>query len=234
VAHTGAFIVRDEWELHSAIDELRSKGLEPIVQQRVERAFKVNLSIVRSRGQSTASIAYRVLREYPPGGGRASATETLDPSSSLARRAIEAAERVCDAAGYRGIANVEFYGQANGELCLLEVNTRIWGSTWLPEQLGLEMTLRAVEDALGLEPRPPRSYPAGRRFHRATLELRWLLSSSPDRPPRRELLRTLGPRDVVDVLSFTDPRPVAATAVRYARAAPGVLRRALLRRPSSS
>lgn len=216
VARTGAFVVHDEAGLRAAIDELEGMGLESIVQARVERAFKVNVSIVRSQGRTTARIAYDVVREYPPAGGRAAATQTLDPRSEPARRALEAAERVCDAAGYGGIANVEFYGQADGELCLLEVNTRIWGSTWLPEVLGLEVTARAVEHALGMPPRPPRDYPAGRRFHRTTLELRWLLSGSPDRGPRRAMLGTFGPRDVVDVFSFTDPRPVLATGRRLA------------------
>ena len=212
VSLTGASVTSDRRELDSAVTRVRAAGLEPIVQLRVERASKVNVSIVRRAGYTSFQIAYKVLREFPPEGGRAAATETLDPVSGIGARALAAAERVCDAADYAGLANVEFYVQNDGELCLIEVNTRVWGSVWLPEVLGLRAVDRAVQDALGHNPQPPLPYQAGRRFHRPTLELQWFLSSSPERGPRRQLLGSIGPSDVFDLLSASDPMPVAAYA----------------------
>jgi hypothetical protein len=229
-ARTGATVVRSAAERDAAVEVLLALGLEPVVQRRVDRAFKVNVSIVRSGGRSSARIAYRVIREFPPTGGLATATETIDPDAGLGRQALEAAEAVCDAAGYQGIGNAEFYGQGDGSLCLIEINTRIWGSVWLPERLGLEFTGRAVEHALGLPARPPIPAPAGRRFHRSTLELRWLLAGPANGAGRRDFLRTIGPGDVYDVVSLSDPRPMAATATRLASSAWDELRRRVTRR----
>lgn len=223
VSRTGAVVARDPAALATAAQTLDDMGLEAIIQTRVERKFKVNVSLIRRAGFTSFHIAYRVVREYPPEGGLAATTETLDPKHGVGARALEAAARVCDAAGYAGLSNVEFYGQESGELCLIEVNARVWGSIWLPEQLGLEPASRAVEDAVGEPPRPPVDYAEGRKFHRPTLELKWLLSRSPERGRRSDLVASLRPSDVVDVLSVSDPLPVAHESkqlvLRGARAA---------------
>jgi hypothetical protein len=107
------------------------------------------------------------------------------------------------------LANVEFYEQNAGELCLIEVNPRVWGSLWFPEQLGLRPVERAVEAALGDREASPVAYRAGRRFHRPTLEVRWLLSRSRERGPIRRLFALVRPWDVFDMLSVSDPGPLA-------------------------
>lgn len=212
VSLTGAFVTHDRAALNAAIGTVRAAGLDPIVQTRVERAAKVNVAIVRRAGRTSFRIAYTVLREYPPEGGIAAATESLDPVRGIGARALSAAERVCDAGGYAGLANVEFYVQNDGELCLIEVNPRTWGSIWFPEALGLRPADRAVRDALGSQPESPVAYPAGRRFHRPTLEVRWLLSRSLERGRRRQLIASVRPWDVFDLLSVSDPMPAVAYA----------------------
>jgi hypothetical protein len=207
VGRTGAFVVNDQAQQHAALAELRAEQLEPIIQARVERAGKVNVSIVRCDGRTSFRIAYRVLLEYPPQGGQAAAIVSLDPLRGIGARALEAAERVCDAAGYTGLANVEFYVQEDGALCLIEVNARVWGSVWFPECLGLQPVQRAILDVLGEDPLPPLDYPAGRRFHRPTLEARWLLASRREPNAVRRLLAIIRPWDVFDLLSVTDPLP---------------------------
>jgi predicted ATP-grasp superfamily ATP-dependent carboligase len=207
VSRTGAIVAPDPGTLRAGIAALQDLGLEVLIQRRVDRRFKVNVSLVRRAGITSFHIAYRVVREYPPEGGLAATIETLSPTHGVGERALAAAARVCDAARYAGLANVEFYGQADGELCLIEVNPRVWGSIWLPEELGLEPASRAVADAIGAAPRSPLGYAAGVRFHRPTLELRWLVSRSPERGSRIALLRSIRPSDVFDVVSFSDPLP---------------------------
>lgn len=214
--HTGAAVVRDPAGLESAVAALRGAGLEPIVQERVGRAGKVNVSLVRSEGRTSFRIAYRVLLEYPPLGGQAAALVTIDPHDGIGARALQAAERVCDTAGYRGLANVEFYLQDDGTLCLLEVNARVWGSVWLPERLGLRPVERAVLEALGEDVPAPLDYPAGRRFHRPSLEGRWLVAPSRDRGPVTRLLQVARPWDVYNLVSLTDPLPLAVGIRRMA------------------
>jgi predicted ATP-grasp superfamily ATP-dependent carboligase len=229
VSRSGAFVVHGRAEMDAAIGTLRAAELEPIVQMRVERALKVNVSIVRHAGNTSFRIAYRVLLEYPPQGGIAAAVESIDPVHGIGARALEAAERVCDAAGYAGLANIEFYVQNDGELCLIEVNARPWGSIWFPEQLGLAPAERAVQDALGHRPESPGRYRAGRRFHRPTLEVRWLLSPSLERGSVRQLFEVVRPWDVFDMLSASDPAPIAYGAGRIVGRAAHELKQAISR-----
>jgi len=217
VGRTGAFVVGDPAQEDAAVAVLRALGLEPIIQVRVERAYPVSVAIVRHRGSSSFRIAYRVLVEYPPQGGQAAAIVSIDPHRGIGARALEIAERVCDAAGYEGLANVQLYGQEDGSICLIEVNSRVYGSVWFPERLGLRPVERAVLAALGEDPPPPIDYALGRRFHRPILEARWLMASRDDRGPAWRLPTILRPWDVFDVLSLTDPLPLAA-GLRHALA----------------
>ncbi len=219
VGRTGAFVVADQAEQDAAVAVLQAADLEPMVQERVERAHKVSVAIVRHRGRTSFRIAYRVFLEYPPRGGQAAAIATIDPRRGIGARALEAAERVCDAAGFEGLANVQLYGQEDGSLCLIEVNPRVWGSAWLPELLGLRPTERAVLAALGEEPLPPLDYPLGRRFHRPTLEARWLAAPRRDRESATRLPAILRPWDVYDLLSLTDPAPFVAGLWRMGKRA---------------
>jgi ATP-grasp in the biosynthetic pathway with Ter operon len=210
VGRTGAFVVEDAAQEDVAIATLRAEQLEPIVQLRVGRTHKVSVALVRHRGRSSFRIAYRVLLEYPPRGGQAAAIVTIDPDRGIGAQALEAAERVCDAAGYEGLANVQMYGQDDGSVCLIEVNPRVYGSMWLPERLGMRPMERAVLAALDEGPEPALGYPVGRRFHRPVLEARWLLEGSEHRDPLWTLPAIVRPWDVFDLVSVTDPLPFAA------------------------
>jgi predicted ATP-grasp superfamily ATP-dependent carboligase len=210
VGRTGAFVVADPAQEAAAVAVLRAAELEPIVQVRVGRAHKVSVAIVRHRGRTSFRIAYQVLLEYPPQGGQAAAIVSIDPHRGIGALALEVAERVCDAAGYEGLANVQLYGQDDGSICLIEVNPRVWGSAWFAERLGLRPVERAVLAALDEDPLPPLDYPLGRRFHRPTLEARWLLAPRCERDGAWRLPAIIRPWDVFDLLSVTDPLPFVA------------------------
>ena len=216
VGRTGAFVVANAAQEDAAIAILRAEELEPMIQVRVGRDYKVSVAIVRHRGRSSFRIAYQVLLEYPPKGGQAAAIVSIDPHRGIGARALEVAERVFDAAGYEGLANVQLYGQADGSICLIEVNPRVYGSIWFAERLGLCPVERAILAALDEDPLPPLDYPLGRRFHRPTLEARWLLAPRNDRDAAWHLPAIIRPWDVFDLLSVTDPLPFAAGIRRMA------------------
>lgn len=230
VSRTGASVVRTHDELQRAIQDLTALGLEPIVQRRVDRAFKVNVSFIRRSARTTFRIAYRVLSEQPHEGGLAATIETIDPDSGTGSQALEQAIAACDAAGYGGLANVEFYGQRDGQLCMIEINARPWGSLAFPEALGLGPTVRAVEDALGLPQRAPVPYSTGRRFHRPTLELKLLASPPPQTGGRRRILLGMRPYDTYDVLDPSDPAPVAVAMGQVVQRGLAMLKASLTRR----
>jgi hypothetical protein len=206
--HEGATIVDDPAAALAAFTAFRRDGLDPILQEFVHRREKINLSIMRRGGRSEMRFTYRVLRDVPLTGGIAMAAETIRPTEGVGAEAVTALERICDAAGYDGLANGEFCRAPDGRLYLIEVNPRLWGSTWFAERLGQRVVERGVRLALGLPALPETPYPAGRRFHHLAGELRWLRLQGPRVEPLRELARTVRPWDVFDGDLLSDPRPI--------------------------
>lgn len=206
--HEGATIVNEPAAARAAFAAFRRDGLKPILQEFVHRREKINLSIMRRGGRSEMRFTYRVLRDVPLTGGIAMATETISPDRGVGAEAVGALERVCDAAGYDGLANGEFCRAPDGRLYLIEVNPRLWGSTWFAERLGQRVVERGVRLALGLPPLPEVPYPSGRRFHHLAGELRWLRLQGARTGPLRELARTVRPWDIFDGDLLSDPRPI--------------------------
>jgi D-aspartate ligase len=212
--HEGATVAKDRSDALAAIAEFRAEGLTPIVQEFVHRREKINLSIIRRGGRSEVRFTYRVLRDVPLTGGIAMAVETISPDTGIGAEAVAALERVCDAAGYDGLANGEFCRSPDGRLYFIEVNPRLWGSTWFAERLGQRVVERGVRLALGLPALPEVPYATGRRFHHAAGELRWLRLHRSWRQPLGELLRTTRPWDVFDGDQLSDPGPIVRYALR--------------------
>jgi predicted ATP-grasp superfamily ATP-dependent carboligase len=208
---SGAYVARDQATVDEAFAALTSRGLRPIVQRRVQWTEKINAAVVRRDGRSELRYAHRVLREIPPEGGMGVAMETLAPDDPSAAVSLAALEAVCDGAGYEGIAQAELY-LGDGRAWLLDVNPRLWGSTWFAERLGLRVSERALRAVLGEPPLADAVYEPGRRFHHVPHEWRWI-SRQP--PAWRSLLavgRATRPGDLFEYVDWTD----VGTLMRYA------------------
>jgi biotin carboxylase len=219
VAHySGAKVASDEHAANEAAARIRAHGLDPIVQRRIERSDKINVTIFRRDGRSEVRFPYRVLCDVPLTGGIAVSLETVDAGGGVGAAAVVALERVCDAAGYEGIANGEFcVAQDDRRLVLIEVNTRPWGSLWFAERLGQRVIDRAVRHALGRPAEPARSARPGRRYHNPAGERRWVSLHEHRRGPLLEVLRRLRPWDVFEYVDVTDPGATLRYAVAKAR-----------------
>lgn len=194
----------------AAVEELataiRERGLTPIVQERIMRSDKINVTIFRRGGRSEVRFPYRVIRDIPLTGGLAVTLETISDVTGVGAEAVAALERVCDAAGYEGVANGEFCVAKNdGRLVLIEVNTRLWGSLWFAERLGQRVTERSVAHALRLASEPAQPSIPGKRFHNTAGELRWILLHPQRRRPVVDVLRSMRPWDVYDYVDLGDP-----------------------------
>jgi hypothetical protein len=170
---------------------------------------KVDVVLFRREGRSEVRLAYEVLRDVPLTGGLGVTLETISADHGVGAAAVVALERLCDAAGYEGLANGEFSVSADdGRLYLIEVNPRLWASSWFGERLDQRIAERCVAHALELPAPPPTSYSVGRRYHDPAGELRWLSLHRRRRRPLVELLRSIRPRDVFEYDDLTDPRPL--------------------------
>jgi predicted ATP-grasp superfamily ATP-dependent carboligase len=207
--HAGATVTTDPAEAEDAARAIRAAGIEPIAQEYVRRRAKIDVALVRRGGRSEVRLAYAVLRDIPLTGGLGVTLETLSPERGPGADAVSALEVLCDAAGYEGLANGEFCVSADdGRLVLVEVNPRLWASSWFGERLGQRIAERCVFHALGLPPPPSAPYPPGRRFHHPVGELRWALQHRRRTRPLLSVLRSLRLRDVYEYDDLSDLGPL--------------------------
>lgn len=196
-----------------AVDEvgaLLDAGLVAVVQQRVPFAEKLNAVIVRTPDGGLYRYAHRVLREVPVSGGTGVTLETIDAATGPGAEAVELLDRACEAAGYTGLAQAEFYrSSTDGLLYLIDVNPRLWGSTWFAERLGQRAVERGIRAALQLPPVGSTPYRLGRRYHTPIGELRWLREQGSRAAGLGALARDTRPWDVFEFLDARDPAPVA-------------------------
>ncbi len=213
---SGARVVDD---LSSAVEagaRLVRKGHDAIVQERVWTNRKLNVVLIRRDGRSELRYAHEALRESPPEGGLGVTLRTVSADDPDVLPAVESLERICDAAGYEGIVQAELYVEP-GRAWLIDVNPRLWGSTWFAERLGLRVTERAVAVALGRSAAGSTGYPVGRTFHHVSGELRWASLHRPVAPRLLELARTTRPWDVFEYADLSDPMPPLVLAFQSLR-----------------
>lgn len=194
----GALRVRNEDELAAAIERYASAGLRPIAQETI-RGAKIQAAIIRRRGRTTGHVVAVVER-----GPADTTLRQIDSRTGDGRSCIVALERVADAARYEGVLQAEFIATRSRDVYLIDLNPRLWGGLSFTELIGLRMTERVVDDALGRPPLPMPPERPGRRYHHVGRELATIA-----RAPR-EIPRVLGawsPRDVWDVPPLRDLAP---------------------------
>lgn len=210
----GAQVCRDLDHAMSAARSLRTAGLHPVVQSRVPSMEKINAAVIRVHGAGEYRYAHRVLRETPITGGIGVALQTISADRGSGGEAADLLERVCDAAAYSGVAQAEFYRSAeDGRLYLLDVNPRLWGSTWFAERLGQRVVERGVRLALDLPQLALLPYELGRRFHTPVGEWRWLREQDNKIAGLIEIAKSTRPWDVFEYVYAPDPAPLALYAM---------------------
>jgi predicted ATP-grasp superfamily ATP-dependent carboligase len=151
------------------------------------------------------------LRETPISGGVGVAVETVSADQGSGGEAADLLQRICAAAAYAGLAQAEFYRSADdGRLYLLDVNPRLWGSTWFAERLGQRVVERGVRFALNLTPLAMRPYRVGRRFHWPIGEWRWLRERDKKIAGLAQIARSTRPWDTFEFVDVRDPAPLVS------------------------
>jgi hypothetical protein len=167
-------------EVMAALERYRVLGLPALVQKYVA-GQKLQAVVVRRGGVTSARLV--ALVERTPAE---TTLRHLDSSAGIGGDCIGALERVVDAAGYQGLLQAEFLWMENGDVCLVDLNPRLWGGLSFAELMGLRITERAVYDALGVSALPLPAERPGRRYHHFARELTYMA--------RR-------PREVISVVS---------------------------------
>jgi predicted ATP-grasp superfamily ATP-dependent carboligase len=178
----------------------------------------VGVFVLFDRGHLIADFGHRRLREKPPSGGVSVLRESMPVDPRLREYAIGLLGPI----GWHGVAMMEYKQDCRtGELFLMEVNGRFWGSLQLAIDAGVDFPQLVCELALGRRPAAPPGYRLG-------VKSRWLLGDvdhlflrlvksdrelclPPSAPSRArtvvDFLKFAGPDLHYEVARPSDPRP---------------------------
>src|SRR3954453_12846639 len=151
---TKLFLARDRQELDVAIERLDETGLRGLVFEFIpgpDRDIYVHAVYVDARGEPSAGVTVRKLRQNPPLIGGARVAEIAPDEPSLRGATVELLRRV----GFRGLAFAEFKRDARtGRFVFIEVNGRAVQFNSILPPTGMDAAWMAWSDfVLGEKPR---------------------------------------------------------------------------------
>lgn len=203
--------------LRAILDSLEAPRFPVLIQERIEGPG-IGVFACYDRGRLLALFSHRRIREKPPSGGISVLRESVpvDPVAGAHARAL------LEALQWHGVAMVEFkQDHRDGQLKLMEINGRLWGSLQLAIDAGIDFPVMMAGLLAGERIEAIATYRTG-------VLTRWLwgdidsllslflkrrknLNLPPDHPGRwATLLRFLVPWQPgmhYEVLSVSDPRP---------------------------
>jgi len=215
----------DLLRLYEETDYLRQSP--SLIQQRIVGPG-LAIFVLFEHGRLVTDFAHRRLREKPPSGGASVLCESVpvDP------RLRDFARRLLGPLGWHGVAMLEFKQDCRtGEVYLIEVNGRFWGSLQLAIAAGVDFPYLTYQLAIGERPIVPDGYRIG-------VKNRWLLGDldhlvarlrhtaealdlGPTAPSRMqatiEFLRLVEPGLSYEIISADDPGPFAFELSEYCR-----------------
>jgi predicted ATP-grasp superfamily ATP-dependent carboligase len=216
--------VRAEGELATAFAAVRAISTGGVLAQEKVGGDGFGFSALYWNGRRVRHCMHRRLREWPPTGGTSAAAESLVAAPALER----AGTAVLDALRWHGVAMVEFKGPAGaaaedspGELKLMEVNAKFWGSHDLALAAGVNFPGDLVDLLEGRELLPPAPV-RGVRFAWPLGGDLWHGIFRPSALPR-VLWDAISPA-VARSFRLSDPAPHLWELLQWARSTPGAAR----------
>ncbi len=154
----------NEAELSRRLQALPAELFPVMLQERIQGAG-IGIFACYQGGRPVAWFSHCRLREKPPSGG----VSVLCESIALDPIAVACAERLLTELHWHSIAMVEFKrSDSDGELKLMEINGRFWGSLQLAIDSGVDFPALVARIAGGESIDAPPAYRTGVRS-------RWLL-----------------------------------------------------------
>lgn len=162
----GIFYAKNAAELDTILPKIQqSADTGYLAQEYIPpggRAIGVSV-LVDSNHQAVATFTHQRLREYPITGGPSVLCESIRHPEAVALTL-----KLLKAWAWYGFAMVEYKEDPRtGDLKLMEINPRAWGSIQLPVAAGIDFPFLAYLLAQGNEFTPQHTYQAGIRY-------RWL------------------------------------------------------------
>jgi predicted ATP-grasp superfamily ATP-dependent carboligase len=195
----------------------KEAGEAPLVQDFIE-GEEYGVEMVCTAGMPIALFMHRRVRSLSPRGGAAVVKETAEENEATATME-QYARSLVRALSWEGPVMVEFkVERATGEIYLMEINGRFWGSLPLAIAAGVDFPFVAYGAATGATQKPQAFVSRPMRTRHFLGDCKWLLSVFFARDPLRtrlypsrlralydfkmEIFRSKG-----DVFSLQDPLP---------------------------
>ena len=211
--------VRRIEDVEDAFREVRGLATAGVLAQEFVKGEGFGFSALYWNGRRVRHCMHRRVREWPPTGGTSACAESLPHAPALER----AGTAVLDALKWHGVAMVEFKGALTGELKLMEVNAKFWGSHDLALAAGVDFPgdLAALLEGRTLPPQAPVkpvrfAWPLGGDL--------WHAMAAP-----RDFFAVLGDAlspGVAKSFRWSDPAPTLWEIAQWVRSTPGAMREA--------
>jgi predicted ATP-grasp superfamily ATP-dependent carboligase len=215
-------------DLKTKYEDASSLAPNPLLQERIHGEGRGVFLLIWD-GELKAAFCHRRLREKPPWGGVSVYRESIPLDSGM----VEKSYKLLQGFGWQGPAMVEYkVDNRDGQLKLMEVNGRFWGSLQLALDSGMNFPLLYYRLAMGENPPTQFDYRAGVRS-------RWLLGDldqllirwthhggkngfSVEEPSKLraslDFLKFYEPQLHYEILRFEDPAPGWYECKGYIRA----------------
>lgn len=211
--------VRRIEDVETAFAAVRAMATGGVLAQEFVKGEGFGFSALYWNGRRMRHCMHRRVREWPPSGGTSACAESLPDAPALER----AGTAVLDALDWHGVAMVEFKGALTGELKLMEVNAKFWGSHDLALAAGVDFPgdLVALLEGRTLPPQAPVkrvrfAWPLGGDL--------WHALAAP-----RDFFAVLGDAlspNVAKNFRWSDPSPALWEFAQWVRSTPGAMREA--------
>jgi predicted ATP-grasp superfamily ATP-dependent carboligase len=158
-------------ELRAAYRRARALGLDVLIQEiipgPVSDLHLVDVYVDR-RGRALGAMVAQKIRQYPTDFGVGTLIASVR-RPEVARQALQ----VCDAFGYRGLAEIELkLDRRDGVWKLIEINPRAWQQIAHGAACGIDFALLQYLDLTGQQPAPRSRFRSGVRWMNEINDLR--------------------------------------------------------------
>ena len=217
VSGSAAFVFSRN-ELESTYNTVyKATGEAPLVMKFVE-GDEYGIEVVCDRGEVLASFAHKRIRSLSPRGGAAVVKETASETDEV-RMMHEYAYALMRRLAWTGPAMVEFkIDTETGQVLLMEINGRFWGSLPLAVRAGVDFPLITYALARGAVSKLQTSLPRRVRTRHFLGDCKWLIAVLFARDPLRKILYPSRLRALYDfkkeffiskddIFSWSDPVP---------------------------
>ena len=208
--------VSDVAGAEAAFAAVRAASTDGVLAQEYIRGDGYGFSALYWNGRLKRAFMHRRVREWPPTGGASTAADALPVAPALE----VAGTNLLDTLAWHGVAMVEFKGDVNGRLALMEINAKFWGSHDVALAAGVNMPADLVTLLEG-GTLPPQAPVRPLRFTWPLGGDLWHGLARPGSLPR-VLWEACSPA-VSHNMRWSDPMPHFVEFVQWARSAPGAL-----------